>query len=570
MATIEGFVEALRVAFVQTEVSWESCQFHEASGQLVIAGETTRVVPVAALYARYVALVDDEARASLVAATTEAFVGGAADVPHDYDACGVRLLPQLWTLEKIAARQVTLPQGFELPHCGLHGESPPLLKKEHTLGVVLVCEYIAEESNKTGAMLPPIETPVLSSDLVRWGVSFADALRQALENLRSRTKAGPPAEKRWEHHASGCGQSCQRDRFDAARAALLPKLVAMRKRPDGVAEAGGHVVMFGTSSCVLATTSKNALGLCFMGDTLHLQIANEGGNAGTKQLLSATPYRLVKMKDSSLDKETMMHPLTQKAAEGFVWRWFPYSPGGPPLRAAGEFSVPIDQGEVDAILNAIEAGRPVPVFSHAAETAETAKSATSSQFATLKERGNALFKGGEYVKAIVAYDAALGAGAPGDSDAAVVHANAAQALLNLAAADEARRAPCAAEAMRRAMVAVELDPTNAKAHARCAAACEILGEPAAAAEAKAKADACLAADAATRAIKQAEAQKKRTAAEEQKAALERARQEREAREALLARERAYENEKDEADAAKERFEAASSLSAMLRGPSLQA
>ena len=28
---------------------------------------------------------------------------------------------------------------------------------------------------------------------------------------------------------------------------------------------GGHVVAFASSSCVLASTSKNALGLCFMG-----------------------------------------------------------------------------------------------------------------------------------------------------------------------------------------------------------------------------------------------------------------------------------------------------------------
>merc|ERR550514_2247451 len=467
---------------------------------------------------------------------TEAFVRGAADVPEDYEACGARLLPQLWPVHKIVARQLTLPGGFELPHCGINGEQPPLRTgaglEAHTLGVVLVCEYIAGCGE---AVLPAIETPVLSSDLARWGVGFVDALQRALENLRSRTKAGPPAGQRWEHHASGCGQACQRDRFDAARHALFPKLVTMRKRPDGIPETGGHVVAFGTTSCVLATMSKNALGLCFMGDTLHLKIAAEASG----QLLSSTPYRLLKMRDPSAGGEHA-HPLAQKASEGFVWRWLPYTPGGPPLRCEGEFSVPIDQGEVDAILNAAEASRAVPVFARADEA--DAKSA-ASKFACKKDEGNAHFKAGEYVKAIMAYDVALTLG-PSDTDAAVVHANAAQACLNLAAADVPRREACAAEALRRAHIAARLDLTNGKAHARCAMACEILGEQEAVAEFKAMADVCFAAraddDAATKAARRAEIEEKRKALEERKAAFDQARRERETRDALLARERAHE------------------------------
>jgi hypothetical protein len=69
--------------------------------------------------------------------------------------------------------------------------------------------------------------------------------------------------------------------------------------------------------------------------------------------------------------------------------------------------------------------------------------------------------------------------------------NAAQALLNLAAADEGeKRQGCAAEAMRRAVLATRLDPTYAKAHARVAMACDILGEAEAAAESRKKADVC--------------------------------------------------------------------------------
>merc|ERR1712060_81852 len=155
--------------------------------------------------------------------------------------------------------------------------------------------------------------------------------------------------------------------------------------------------MGATTSCVLATTSKNPLGLCFMGDTLHLKIAIGDQKAKANQLLSSTPFRLLKMREETTSTQ---HPLNQKASEGFVWRWLPYLPSGPPLRATGEFSVPVDQGEVDSILNAAESGKDIPVFR---------ESVVPSQFAKIKEQANNQFKAGEYLKAIVAYDAALDA-----------------------------------------------------------------------------------------------------------------------------------------------------------------
>merc|ERR1719329_206133 len=244
------------------------------------------------------------------------------------------------------------------------------------MGVVIVCEYLPGH-----AALPAIETPVLSSDLARWGVGFVEALRLAVENLRERTKKGPPPGERWEHHESGCATSLFRDRF-------------------------------------LAATSKNALGLCFMGDTIHLKIAAEDARTRANQVLTTTPYRLLKMKDphtaSKASGDTpppARHPLDQQAGEGFVWRWRPYSPGGPPLQASGEFSVPIDQGEVDGILNAIQAGRPVPVFA-ASEPKAAPKPGSDGRFAAKKKKANALFKAGDYIKALAAYDAAIAAGAP--------------------------------------------------------------------------------------------------------------------------------------------------------------
>eukprot|EP00434_Breviolum_minutum_P017861 symbB.v1.2.015759.t3/scaffold1187.1/size155418/8 len=192
----------------------QQCNFDEASGQLVINGDVTRVA----------------AQCKLLDAAMKAFVEGAADVPSTIAETGNRLLPQLWNKQKIAARQMTLPQGFEVPHCGLRGELPV----DGDLGIVLVCIYEVDGIS--------VDTPVLSNDLSRWSLSFTAALEKALENLRARTKKGPPADRRWEHHPSGCGESCWKDRFDAVRVAVFPKLVATRKRPDGVAEQGSSNV----------------------------------------------------------------------------------------------------------------------------------------------------------------------------------------------------------------------------------------------------------------------------------------------------------------------------------------
>ncbi|CAJ1361272.1 unnamed protein product [Effrenium voratum] len=528
-----AFAERLLQAFQEAGLERETCHFDEASGQMVISGNVTRVVPVATLFSQY-ARADEAAKGKLLDAALKAFVEGDADVPETADE---RLLPQLWSKQRIAARQLTLPPGFELPHCGLHGEMPA-----GDLGVVLVCDYKSDSLS--------IETPVLSSDLSRWSLSFTAATQKALENLRSRTKRGPSANSRWEHHPTGCGESCWKDGFDAVRVALFPKLVAARKRPDGVAEQGGHVVAFATSSCVLASVSKNALGLCFMGDTLNLQMAQDAK-------LSATPMRLLKMKDSRASSER--HPLESSASEGMVWRWMPYTPGGPPLHSPGEFSVPIDQGEVDAILEAAEKGRPVPVF-----TQNVAKKAASSDgFAKKKEEGNALFKAGDFVKAVAAYDSALAEPAP-DGEAAVAHSNAAQALLKLADAEAGdRRKACAAEALRRAREAIQLDPTNIKALARCAAACDLLGEAEAAAEFRQHQQGCEAACEATRAARRAEVERQQRAQEEQKQRLAAAREEEERLEALMRRERALEQQRREVEETQANEATATRLSAML-------
>ncbi|CAL1142227.1 unnamed protein product [Cladocopium goreaui] len=152
-----AFAKRLLDAFVDAGLDRQQCDFDEAAGQMIINNDITRVVPIATLFAQYSLCADEAARSKLVDGAMKAFVEGAADVPSSIAETGDRLLPQLWNKQKIAARQMTLPAGFELPHCGLRGELP----LDGDLGVVLVCDYGVDGLS--------IETPVLSKDLSRWG-----------------------------------------------------------------------------------------------------------------------------------------------------------------------------------------------------------------------------------------------------------------------------------------------------------------------------------------------------------------------------------------------------------------
>ncbi|CAE7259477.1 unnamed protein product [Symbiodinium natans] len=134
---IAAFAAQLREGFEEAGLDGQTCEFDEASGQMILHGDITRVVPVGMLFAHFAACKDEEAKHKLVRAVLEAFADGRADAPNELHSCGERLLPQLWPATKISARQQTLPTGFDLPHCALHGEAPPL-KAE--LGVVLVCQ----------------------------------------------------------------------------------------------------------------------------------------------------------------------------------------------------------------------------------------------------------------------------------------------------------------------------------------------------------------------------------------------------------------------------------------------
>ncbi len=486
----EAFVNAISQALT-TNAYGISGACTPADGGVVFtnAKKQARLVPApefARLAAAYGNAATEPQKNGLVECACRAYVGGAADVPGNWNDAKSRLLPQLWTLSKIRQKQSTLPPGVILPYCGLHGEDDSTL---YDVGVVLVCDFAPEDANNA----PSLETVVLSKDVRNWSISWTDALRSALDNLRQRTRrleASSGFQKRWEHHPSGCGSTLWRDRYDAARCALLPSVVARRKREDGQPEPGAHVCVFAARGLALGSTSKNALGLCYLGDIVHTKIKPTG------DMLSSQAYRLVKVKTAPGRK----HPLVQKAGEGVTWKWLPYAPAA----LSGEFSLPTSQDEVEALLECIEHGRPCPVFGPTED--ERRFEVRKSTFDGSKAQGNASFQGGDWKGALQSYDRACKVAAEAASDRmplypdeprplAAVHANAALCFMKLAEESEGKqREVLYAQALKRAMSSAEADGTYAKAHDRCSKCFEALGEMEASKESRKLYEACKASD----------------------------------------------------------------------------
>mmetsp|Transcript_73726 Transcript_73726/g.210161 ORF Transcript_73726/g.210161 Transcript_73726/m.210161 type:complete len:373 (-) Transcript_73726:1053-2171(-) len=309
---------------------------------------------------------------------------------------------QVWSRAKFEQVRAALPAGVMLPHCTVNGDDdlPPASALDGALVVVVVWA-------PTGTK---IQTAVVSFHLQTWSMTFIECLRLGMTNLRAKTKEGPAAAGRWENHPSGCGRSVWSDGFDAARCALLPSLVAQRPRPEG--DAGGVVVLFAAPQCVLTAGSSNPLGLCWAGDVANCQIAQ------TPDLLSGTPYRLVKAPAPAPGGPK--HPLRVAAnkAGDKIWKWVPYfsKQGGTGVTAAAssqEYSVPRDREQADAILNAIENKQPVPIFTDPAaqklldEQAAAVAAAKKERVLSLKADGNAKFKEGDCQQALKYYGAAL-------------------------------------------------------------------------------------------------------------------------------------------------------------------
>ena len=144
--------------------------------------------------------------------------------------------------------------------------------------------------------------------------------------------------EKWTSHASGCATSPWNDGFDAARVVLFPHLCTKAKLTTGMDE-GDRVVLFGTSNCAMSAGSRNPIGLCFSGDILINDIVKTG------EMLSNVAYR-VKFKSSSPTASTS-------------FEWMPFIP-----KVSFEFSVPNEQSEIDAILDAVQGGKKIPVFSN--------------------------------------------------------------------------------------------------------------------------------------------------------------------------------------------------------------
>lgn len=468
----------------------EACQEALSSGRLGFGGrleatdslvtfessESQRYAVEASLVQRFEALYSEATTAEAAAKVVETACRtyAAPGLPATLEAARAALLPQLWPAAKVAEKQTTLGAAVILPHCGLHGEE----EGDYDVRVVVVYDSMPTD------MALSVETPVLSRELAAWGRAFVDVLRIAMDNLRLRTKAmegRPGFDERFTRHPTGCDASAWNDRYDAARCALLPSIVAKRPR----AEAGGAAVcIFATRSCALATSARNVLGLCYAGDLCATKLEVN---------VSASPYRLVKVRAPSDGRK---HPLVQKAGEGVTWKWQKYVPSV----ASGEFCVPRDAEQASQVLNAIEKGGPLPVFGDVSDASRAQEHLRCCE--ARKAEGNAKFAAGDFRSAAAAYSAGLNEldddlfpffedRVAASKTIAATRANLAAALL---AIDDNNKEQRAAEALRQASKALELDPHYAKAHARCASAFEALGESRAAAESRALAAQCAARD----------------------------------------------------------------------------
>jgi len=387
-----------------------------------------------------------------------------------------------------------------LPHCSLGGDTPLPEGSEGDIAVV-VCYAEGKKS-----------TTLMSNHLQQWDLSFTEALRFAMKNLKALTKgeaSKKPAE-RWSVHPSGCATTQWLDGSDSVRLALLPSIAATRKRAEG--DEGGTVAIFASNHIALSAGSKNPVGLCYAGDVANLQVV-------INEVICATPWRLVK----ALAGTAESHPLRQACSgpkadastaggtPGRVWKWIPYVPG------PDEFSVPRDQNEVDAILAACEAIQngskmKMPVFG-SVKTPEEVEKEKCERALKLKDTGGQCFVAEDFNGALRHYAAALEVGGLSNGDMAKVHANIAACLLKLGGEERV------AKALRAAVEAYTLDPAYAKGYFRAAQALQILGETDAAAEAQAKADELIAAEKAAKEIKQHALRQKRAAKEARAAKL---------------------------------------------------
>jgi tetratricopeptide (TPR) repeat protein len=312
-------VEAIKVQGVDPN----GCSFAKDGETLNIAFKDkgkgdVRSMHVPTLYARFSQLTSEDAKAKFLVNAVKTYV--AADpseskLPDSFEEALSLLHVQLVNKERLKRLDNVAFSAIENVRSASRcvGECSDIEKHLNDLAVVTVCDRGHARFFVTTAALE------------QWGKSFNDVFAAAAKNMKQ--QAGV---KEWKSHPSACATSPWNDGFDAARIAAFPSFVEAAKTKGG-ADEGDRVVLFGATNCSLVAGSRNPIGLCFAGDIVVNDIAKSG------DLLSKTPYRLARV-----------------SATEFAWT--AYAP------SAGEFSVPAEQSEIDAILEAVQGGRAIPVF----------------------------------------------------------------------------------------------------------------------------------------------------------------------------------------------------------------
>jgi tetratricopeptide (TPR) repeat protein len=373
---------------------------------------------VASLYALYTEQVSDKARDQFVENVIKTATG-EANMPATLETASGLLMPQVYGEQKIREKQANLGKAAVLPYMCLDGSDRLL-----TAGEVAVC-VVADFGHAT--------VPVLSATLKQWDCSFNKVLQIATANLMSKNEAliktsrktqgkvkGKKAKDKknksvsmFEMHPSGCGSTIWHDQYDSTRAALFPHFIQNREAGAGAGTPqGDSVCLFGANQQCLVADSRNPIGLCFMGD-MCLDIAK------TRDLISNQPYRLAtsSASNSAIPAAKPGHPLHKLLTAGLegtgnIFHWQQYDPKA----RNGEFSVPEEQGEVDAVLAAVQSGKQIPVFrrettsptiSAKTAAAAAAKPGANAEWVKLKEKGTGFFKNKDFKQAELWYSKAL-------------------------------------------------------------------------------------------------------------------------------------------------------------------
>ena len=324
-------LEAMKLGNVDSS----KCAFGSDGATLNIGfknNSETRSLHVPSLYSRFAQLTSEEAKNKYIANAIQTYIASdpsQIEMPNTFDKASVLLKVQVINKKMCVSQPQIACVAFEKFNGGSTSKD---LKK------LFICENVEKGINDLAIAIVVDRGHarffITKKTLLEWDKAFDFVFKAAYENMKSELKLN----EKWTSHASGCATSPWNDGFDAARVVLFPHLCTKAKLTTGMDE-GDRVVLFGTSNCAMSAGSRNPIGLCFSGDILINDIVKTG------EMLSNVAYR-VKFKSSSPTASTS-------------FEWMPFTP-----KASFEFSVPNEQSEIDAILDAVQGGKKIPVFSN--------------------------------------------------------------------------------------------------------------------------------------------------------------------------------------------------------------